>query len=188
MRVRIGSSWATWLVVCWTVCVWVPDAWTQDAAEAPPSGTYIQHAARRTGPIKIDGRLDEGDWLRAPQSSAFIERTPVPGRVPAVKTEIKILFDEDAIYVGARLALDEGVEPRALQMERDSFDIWADEALTLKFDVRHDKRTTMGFVVNPANTQLDYIALENGGRRFAASTTRCGHRRPASRQTPGTPS
>ncbi len=119
-------------------------------------------ATARRGAIAIDGRLDESDWANASAAGAFVERLPDPGATPPVRTEVRVLVDADAVYVGVTSYLARGEVPRALELTRDSFRIWSDDAVTLKFDVRQDRRSTVGFAVNPAGAQIDFIALDNG--------------------------
>ncbi|MEM6370122.1 MAG: DUF5916 domain-containing protein [Myxococcota bacterium] len=128
------------------------------AEAAPPSLV----AAPRMGPIVVDGRLDEPDWARAQPGLRFIERVPTPGAPAPDGHELRVLVDDEALYVGVRLPLPEGRPPRALELTRDSFDVFDDDAISLKLDVRADQRTTVGFVINAAGTQLDYLALESG--------------------------
>lgn len=122
----------------------------------------VLQGTRRSGDIVIDGRLDEADWRRAPTARGFIQRQPTPGVDPGTDTQVKVLYDEDALYVGIRMETLPGESPRGLSMQRDNFGIYADDAVSLKIDVRHDRRTTVGFVTNPVGTQLDYVSLENG--------------------------
>ncbi len=117
--------------------------------------------------IRIDGRLDEAVWETAETGESFVERSPTPRADPPVDTRFRVLFDEDAIYVGVEAMLLPGEEVRALELRRDNFRIYSDDALTLKFDVAHDQRNTVGFTINPANAQLDYVAVDNG-RTFRA--------------------
>lgn len=132
------------------------------AADAPP--TARAHARGRAE-VVIDGRLDEAIWSEAPRVSDFVERTPVPRAMPPVSTSFRVLYDRDAVYVGVRCELAEGETPRAVELTRDSFGIYSDDAITLKFDVRHDQRNTAGFGVNPAGNRIDYVAIDNG-RQF----------------------
>ena len=118
--------------------------------------------ARGDAPVVIDGRLDEPAWAAATASGDFIEREPIPRAKPPVASEVRVLFDAGALYVGVTMWLAPGETPRAVELTHDSFAIWADDAVTLKFDVRRDKRTTVGFAMNAAGAQLDYIALDNG--------------------------
>ena len=121
---------------------------------------------RGSGPIAVDGRLDEPAWAQAQVGTGFVEREPVPGRIPAevgARTELRTLYDERALYVGVTSFLVDGEIPRALELTRDSFNVFSDDAISLKIDVRLDQRTTVGFVTTPAGTQVDYVAVENGG-------------------------
>ena len=133
-------------------------------AASEPARVLVAHP-RGDAPIDVDGRLDEAAWRAAPVGDAFVERVPVPRARPPVDSEVRVLFDDEAIYVGVRMALMEGETPRGLELTRDNPRMWSDDALTLKFDVRRDHRTTMGIVVNAAGAQLDYVALDNG-RQF----------------------
>ena len=117
---------------------------------------------RGPAPIVIDARLDEAPWRRAAVGEGFVERTPHPGEAAPVRTTVRVLFDEDALYVGVESFIAEGETPRGLELTRDSMDIWEDDAISVKVDARRDGRTTLGFVVNPAGAQLDYLAVENG--------------------------
>jgi len=145
-------------VRCWTVVCALTAVSSIAAAQDRPSLS----ATRRTGPITLDGRLDEPDWQRAVVGRDFVERVPSPGATPPVATEARVIVDEDAVYVGVTSYLAEGETPRALELTRDSFRIWSDDAITVKFDVRRDRRSTVGFAVNPAGAQIDFIALDNG--------------------------
>lgn len=119
-------------------------------------------AVERDGPIQIDGRLHEPEWSAAPVGRDFTERTPNPGDAPPVQTTVRVLFDADALYVAIEAHLAEGEAPRAFELSRDSMEIFEDDAISVKIDPRRDGRTTIGFVVNPAGTQLDYLAIDNG--------------------------
>lgn len=134
-------------------------------AEAQPSEpSRVLRATRIDGPGRptIDGRLDEAIWAEAEEADDFVERRPVQGARPPVRTAFRVLFDREALYVGIRLELAEGERARAVELARDSFAIFSDDAVTVKVDVRHDHRNTVGFTVNAAGAQLDYIAIDNG--------------------------
>ena len=109
-----------------------------------------------------DGTLDEPEWAEAELGSGFVERVPVPGATPPVRTEVRVLVQQSSLFVAVTSYLPLGEKPRGLELRRDSFGIFSDDAASLKFDVRHDARTTTGFVTNPAGTQMDYLAVENG--------------------------
>ena len=144
------------------IAAWGPLGGVTSAfAQARPTAVAVDLGGAS---IAVDGRLDDAAWARAPVNGGFVERSPTPRATPPVDTRFRVLFDRDAIYVAVEMDLLEGETPRALALSRDSFDIYSDDAITLKIDVARDRRTTLGFAVNPANTQLDYVAVENGAQ------------------------
>jgi len=112
--------------------------------------------------VTIDGVFDEPAWGRAPFADGFRERVPHPDRTPPVETRFRVLFDDGALYFALEMMLAPGQAPRAIERTRDGTDLYSDDAVTLKIDARHDRRTTVGFSLNPAGTQLDYLAIDNG--------------------------
>jgi hypothetical protein len=65
-------------------------------------------ATRRVGAIKIDGILDEPAWNAAPPVTDFPQIQPDEGKPPTQKTEMRFLYDNDAIYIGAGMYDTEG--------------------------------------------------------------------------------
>ncbi len=60
-------------------------------------------ATKITSSIKIDGKLDESDWLNVPIATDFIDEKPVPNVSSDRVTEVKILYDDASIYVGVTM-------------------------------------------------------------------------------------
>src|SRR5689334_13315510 len=84
------------------------DAAAQTAAigAAMPSASDprpVARAARRTGPVSVDGRLDDAAWAAATPITEFRQQLPDEGRPASQRTELRILFDDEALYVGARM-------------------------------------------------------------------------------------
>ena len=121
-----------------------------------------------SGPIIVDGQLDEPAWAEATVGSRFTERTPNPGAKAAVRTEVRVLHDASALYVAVTSYAAPGEIPRGLEMTRDSFNVFSDDTITLKFDVHRDERSTIGLAVNAAGAKLDYIAVGLERRGFRA--------------------
>src|SRR5262245_51477774 len=108
----------------------------QDDAPGPIVET---HAHRRTGPITIDGKIDEAAWLDCPPVRGFVQRFPDPGKQPAEPTEFRIEYDDDAIYVAVRATDDHADKIRGLltRRDKDSSSDW----ILIGFDSYHDRRT-----------------------------------------------
>ncbi|MDZ7781189.1 MAG: hypothetical protein U5R14_14835 [Gemmatimonadota bacterium] len=69
----------------------------------PDSRERTLRAHRRSGPITLDGRLDEADWEEAPIATGFVQEEPFDGRAAMEETEVRVLYDDEAVYVGALL-------------------------------------------------------------------------------------
>jgi hypothetical protein len=118
-------------------------------------------ATRRTHPIHLDGTLDEPDWSLAAIATSFTQRYPDPGKPATYQTEVRILYDDDAIYVGARMFdphPDSIVAPMARRDPQNIHSDWFD----VIFDGYHDRRTGFRFGVNPAGTKLDVYHFNDG--------------------------
>lgn len=111
-------------------------------------------AVRTTGPIRIDGKLDEPDWQRAHATDDFVQSFPNPDAPPRLRTEVRVLYDNNALYVGIRAFDDHPDSIAAPLARRDSYGIYSDW-LYFAIDSYHDHRTAFGFAVNPRGVQKD---------------------------------
>ena len=67
-------------------------------ADLPPV-----RAVRTDRPVNVDGQLDEDIWRSAEAVTSFTQRDPDQGENPRQRTEAWVAYDDDALYVGARL-------------------------------------------------------------------------------------
>ena len=86
------SSPVPYLLVCCAL-------FTGVASAAPGS----VRAVRLTSSVNVDGVLDEAVWQIDPAVTEFKQRDPVEGATPSQRTEVRLAFDDDALYVGARM-------------------------------------------------------------------------------------
>lgn len=134
------------------------------AEQAPPAAAdpAAIHASRPTlgvlrvaEPPVIDGRLAEEAWSRAPLADHFRQRDPNEGQPATERTEIRVLYDDHALYVGARMY--DG-QPSAISTRLSSRDAWPDaDNLSILLDPRHDHRTGVYFIVTAAGVQGDGV-------------------------------
>lgn len=111
-------------------------------------------ALRLLGPApKIDGRLDEPAWAAAETASDLVQRRPDPGALATLRTEIRVLHDDAALFVGVRL-LDPSPERIAAPYARRDDYILSDWVF-VELDSRHDRRTAFSFGLNPRGVQVD---------------------------------
>ncbi|MFQ5536623.1 MAG: DUF5916 domain-containing protein [Gemmatimonadota bacterium] len=125
-----------------------------------PDGRPVLQAVPRPSEISIDGRLDDEAWAAASPISGFIQREPVEGRPAEQDTEVRVLFDNEAIYVGLRM-WDSEPERIARQLYRRDGRGQADY-IEVAFDPNLDRRTGYLFGVSAANVQNDeYLYDDN---------------------------
>ncbi|CAN5625939.1 hypothetical protein BH23GEM7_BH23GEM7_08870 [soil metagenome] len=101
----------------------------------------------------IDGRLDEEIWQQAPVIADFVQKLPDEGAPATERTQLRILFDERALYIGARMYSNDPATIQAPVSRRDQ----AGEAdqLLVSLDTYLDRRTAYTFGVTAAGVRLD---------------------------------
>jgi hypothetical protein len=104
------------------------------------------------GLISVDGRLDEEAWARAAAITDFVQREPVEGAAPSDSMNVRIAFDDDALYVGARM--ESSTPVRAPLGRRDDDD--QVEHLLVSLDTYLDRRTASTFGITAAGVRLDH--------------------------------
>ena len=136
-------------------------------AQQAPNGI----AAAITSVPVIDGRLDDVAWMGAQVLTGFVQREPTEGRPVSERTEVRVAYDGEALYVGAWLF---DSDPTSLvfgQTLRDASLNDAD-AFVLVLDTYLDRQNGFVFGTTPAGIEYDgQVANEGqgggggGGRR-----------------------
>lgn len=71
----------------------------QATTSAPVSPPKEIRAARATGPISVDGRLDEPDWERAESAQGFFQIQPNQGLPLQADPQVRVLYDDKNLYL-----------------------------------------------------------------------------------------
>lgn len=123
-----------------------------------PFGTYSQPktvpAIKTNLPINIDGDLTDPAWQTAPVLTNFIQNYPSYGVVASTKSEVRILYDNDAVYIGAYLYDDPSLIRKQLT-PRDGEQRQDVDYFSVFFDTYHDQQNGFQFAVTTANVQTD---------------------------------
>jgi len=119
-------------------------------------GRATVRAVRLTEPLEIDGILNETAYDTVESFSGFIQQSPDEGAPATERTEAWVFFDDNNIYVSARL-WDSAPESQwvANEMQRDSFQLINNERVSVAFDTFYDRRNNVAFMVNPIGGFLD---------------------------------
>ncbi len=123
------------------------------------SAAPVAQAVRIHDPITVDGVLDEAVWMTAPPITEFIQEIPDEGQPVSQPTEVRFLYDDESIYVGAWLWDDGEILTRLARRDTGVPD--ADFFVVL-FDSYHDHRTAYRFATSPSAMKRDEIVTGGG--------------------------
>ncbi len=128
---------------------------THGDGRVPPqiTATYVDQAP------DLDGRLDDPAWQGALIVSDFTQVEPEDGTEPSERTEVWVVYDGSALYIGARL---HDSDPEAIARRlgrRDSYT--SSDQFWVTIDSYHDHRTAFRFSTNPAGVRGDEVATND---------------------------
>jgi hypothetical protein len=125
------------------------------AAQGSADAVRKQATALRvpTGAVRVDGRLDDDAWRLATPITDFVQKEPTEGAEPTDPMEVKFVYDDRALYVGARMVSREGRGIQAPLGRRDSVE--QAEHILVAFDTFLDRRTAVVFGVTASGVRVD---------------------------------
>ncbi|MBN1143731.1 MAG: carbohydrate binding family 9 domain-containing protein [Bacteroidales bacterium] len=113
-----------------------------------------------TEPITVDGILDEPAYSQATPANDFVQLQPYNGRPAYRPTEVYILYDQTAIYIGGMMHDDPDSIYNFLS-ERDN--IGRSDYFGIYFDPYNQGQLAYGFFITPAGSQTDIKAIKTNG-------------------------
>src|SRR4029453_9406391 len=113
-----------------------------------------------SGPLRLDGVLDEPDWAAAPAASGLTMVEPRQGDPETARTTVKVLAGPKALVFGIRCEDGEPSKIVSFTKERDG-DLDVEDHVVVVLDPFRDGRSGYVFAVNPGGARLD--ALVNPG-------------------------
>ena len=129
--------------------------------ETTAAGVRIGRAFSTIEAPAIDGRLDEDVWAAAEPLTDFVQADPFEGEPATERTEVRILFDEEAVYIGAMLYDSDPAGIIATDARRDS-SLDDTDSCRVVFDTYHDLQNGFVFGTTPAGLEYDG-QLSNAG-------------------------
>ncbi|MEM9325278.1 MAG: DUF5916 domain-containing protein [Bacteroidota bacterium] len=147
------------LPVC--VVLWSVTGWAQEDNNnfPPPEVQPVVEAFRVTADINVDGRLDESDWARGKAVSDFFRQEPRQGGPIRYNTEVKFLFDDKYLYVGAWCRDSVGIKGIRVQDLRRDFSWGENDIFGVALDPQNLKQYAQVFQTTPYGNQRDLQAF-----------------------------
>jgi hypothetical protein len=126
----------------------------------PDSAAIVQdkvfQIARESSAIVVDGVLDETEWRQATMIDDLHQIDPFEYAEPSEPTEIRIYYDENALYIAARM-WDSEAESITANVLRQGEDLWSDDRFSVILDPYLDRRSGYRFQVNPNGVRWDAL-------------------------------
>jgi hypothetical protein len=119
-------------------------------------------AVRTAQPPKIDGVLDEAVWADAAIVDDFTMQLPEEGIPASERTVVRILYDDDNLYLGITAYDSSPEKVRASALSRDSFDGTSGDQMAWAIDSTDSGRDGYWFSTNPGGIKIDSQVFNEG--------------------------
>jgi len=110
-------------------------------------------------PINIDGKLDEATWSSAEVGGNFWQKSPFFAEGADPKTEVRLAYDDDNIYIAAKCYQKENIIIQSLK--RDEY--WDNDGIAIILDPLNTRTNAFLFGVTAAGAQWDALRSQTGG-------------------------
>ena len=129
------------------------------AQQAGPDADVLKSVrmVRTDTPPVIDGRLDDAVWARAAVVDDFHQSQPIEGAEPTERTEIYLLYDEDALYIGGRFWDSEPERIAASTLRHRSLRLGDDDRIAIVLSPFNDRRSGYKFETNANGVKHEAI-------------------------------
>lgn len=119
------------------------------------------------GAVRMDGKLDDSAWAQARFSSDFLVKGEDRGYPTSERTEVAFLYDDEALYVGARMSSSSPADVQRLISRRDN--PGTAERVLVSLDTYLDRRTAYTFGVTAGGVRIDHYHPQDNEWRTDAS-------------------
>src|SRR5262245_44451858 len=126
-----------------------------------PGPRLIATATKVSEPPAIDGLLNEDMWQGATPLGGFVQAEPLEGMPGSENTEVRLLYDDEAIYVGVTLHDRDPSLIVTTETRRDA-DLEDMDSFQMIFDTFHDRQNGFVFGTNVAGVQYDAQVRDQG--------------------------
>ena len=121
-------------------------------------------AGRVESTIVIDGILDEREWSLVEPATDFIQNEPNMGEPASERTEIRLLYDDENLYLGIYYFDSAGREGLTVTDVTRDFAFADNDNFAVIFDTFDDNRNGFVFATNPVGAKMDVQVTQDGER------------------------
>jgi len=147
------NPYCLWILICFSLLLFFPNVQVAAQQKRKSDLFSAQASILSKDEIEIDGKLEEASWAKASVLTNFTQQNPKEGAPATEKTEVRILYSKDFLYVGVRVFDSEPEKIKAILARRDSSP--PSDWIRIWIDSYHDHRTAFEFAVNPSGVKRD---------------------------------
>ena len=149
MNLKALHTWV-WLMLAFASTVWADPKDNQE--------TFQVGITKTSGKVKIDGKLDEEVWKQTTVVQNFNRKWPTDVGLADAKTEVRLLYDENFVYVSAVCYISE--KPIIQTLKRD-VGHWGSDGVAILFDPMNQHNNGFLFGVNAGGAQMEGLTVVN---------------------------
>lgn len=148
-------------------CILIPcllliqHAWARQSASEGRAVLKRASVFRTVTAIQLDGVLNEDAWKSSLPIGEILQREPEESAPATERTEVRLLFDDDGLYIGVTCHDSKPDGIIATQMSRDA-DLSVDDRVEILLDTFLDRRNAFYFSTNAAGALVDGLIIESG--------------------------
>jgi len=164
---RASDRSAVGLTVCLGVLVALAPGRALGQRQSAPAPSLRAYRLEEPNAVRLDGALDEPAWRAADPAAGFQQREPDEGAPASQPTEVRVLYDDDYIYIGVRAFDSDPSRIVGRQLDRDATlglsrfgPSGGDDAIEIVLDTFHDRRNAYYFATNPRGVQVDGLITD----------------------------
>jgi hypothetical protein len=162
------------LVLILVLCPVIASAQNGGTPDEPPppvapativraNGRVVVRAIHLSAPLTIDGNLDEAVYRENQPADGFIQTVPANGKPVSERTEAWVMYDDQFIYISAKLY--DSAPPEkwiANELRRDTSQLRQNDMFGVLLDTFHDRRNGYNFYTNPLGGFTDQLVTDEG--------------------------
>eukprot|EP01006_Ploeotia_vitrea_P017974 TRINITY_DN49225_c0_g1_i1.p1 TRINITY_DN49225_c0_g1~~TRINITY_DN49225_c0_g1_i1.p1 ORF type:complete len:494 (-),score=-59.66 TRINITY_DN49225_c0_g1_i1:18-1499(-) len=143
------------IISCWLI---IKITYAGDDEKLNNQATFQLQISRSASEINIDGDILEEGWKNAMPANNFIRKWPLDSGYAEAKTEVKLLYDDNFIYVSAVCYLE--AEPIITTLKRD-VGHWSSDGISIVLDPVNQRTNGFMFGVNAGGAQIEGLISVN---------------------------
>ena len=156
-----GGSWAVGLLLLLGCARGMAQARQSSGSFTTENKRRVLHAVRTAEAIRLDGELSERAWQNAEAARDFVQAEPYEGSPATEATEVRVLFNEESLYIGI-FCRDTEPERILTNSLKEDFDPRDDDSFEIILDTFLDSRNGYLFTTNPHGAKRDAQVTDEG--------------------------